>query len=397
MAKEVKLKIGPLFQKNLETRKQVVIHVGGTRAGKTFSILLYFWYLSMMGKNLKFLICRKTGPALRITVYRDFQEILSMTNTFVYFDWNKTERTFTNLHSRSFIIFTAIDEIEKIKGAEFNYIFMNEANQFSYEDFQILKMRLSAPREDPRPNQIFLDLNPSDYYSWIRDYIDANVGEYDLISSNWAYNPSLSEDYIKNVLLPLKEQNEHLWRIYGLGEWDKPQNVIYTNWETITDEEFEKASFEWDCYGLDYGFNSPTALVYIKVKENKIYAKELIYETRLLHTDILERFAELNIMKNVPIYVDPSEPNLVLALQEQGYWAIQANNKVKEGILEVAKCKICISKSSVNMIDEIKNYSWKTKGEEVLDEPVKWKDHLMDALRYAYYTYITEGYKPILV
>jgi phage terminase large subunit len=38
-------------------------------------------------------------------------------------------------------------------------------------------------------------------------------------------------------------------------------------------------------------------------------------------------------------------------------------------------------------LDEVKNYKWKTDHDgNTLDEPVKFRDHLMDAMRYAIYT-----------
>lgn len=386
MNPQVKLEVGPLFRKNLNTSKNIVIHVGGTRAGKTFSILLYLFYLSMTVKNLKILITRKTGPSLRLTVYRDFTELLVLTQTTSYYEWNKTERSFTNLITGSFIIFVPIDEIEKVKGSQFNYIFMNEANQFTLEEFQFLKLRLSAPREDNRPNQIILDLNPSDYYGWVREYTEKYRDEIDLIKSNFRDNPFLDKNY-KEMILKLREENLHLWKIYGLGEWDKPEHLVYTNWDVITDELFDRITSEWEAYGLDWGYNSPTALVYVKIRDKVIYVKELIYQTKLLVSEFVELIETMGISKEIPIYVDPSEPALIKYLQERGFWAEGGNRNVKEGIRELQMCQILITESSVNLIDEIRNYSFQTKDDKILDEPVKWKDHALDALRYAYYTH----------
>jgi phage terminase large subunit len=39
------------------------------------------------------------------------------------------------------------------------------------------------------------------------------------------------------------------------------------------------------------------------------------------------------------------------------------------------------------LLDEFKNYKWKTDNDgNTLDEPVKFRDHLMDAMRYAIYS-----------
>jgi phage terminase large subunit len=48
--------------------------------------------------------------------------------------------------------------------------------------------------------------------------------------------------------------------------------------------------------------------------------------------------------------------------------------------------KLKVTKSSVNLIKELRSYKWKKKGDLILDEPVKVLDHAIDALRYAAYS-----------
>jgi phage terminase large subunit len=49
-----------------------------------------------------------------------------------------------------------------------------------------------------------------------------------------------------------------------------------------------------------------------------------------------------------------------------------------------------ITKRSINLLKEIRSYKWKTdKDGRVLDEPVKFNDHAMDAGRYGVFTYMT--------
>ncbi|HSW70520.1 MAG TPA: terminase large subunit, partial [Gammaproteobacteria bacterium] len=61
--------------------------------------------------------------------------------------------------------------------------------------------------------------------------------------------------------------------------------------------------------------------------------------------------------------------------------------EVKEGIRKVKSLPLFITSQSSNMIKEIRSYKWKVdKDDHVLDEPVKFNDHAMDALRYAVFT-----------
>lgn len=54
---------------------------------------------------------------------------------------------------------------------EWNYIWIEEATDFEYSEYQILRMRMSAPTNDNHPNQIFLSFNPVDEYHWTKSKI----------------------------------------------------------------------------------------------------------------------------------------------------------------------------------------------------------------------------------
>ena len=70
---------------------------------------------------------------------------------------------------------------------------------------------------------------------------------------------------------------------------------------------------------------------------------------------------------------------------------LDAKNDVIEGIKVTSKFisgkNIVIHKSCRNLIDCIQSYSWCPKAaDKGIDKPLKEKEHIMDALRYAIYT-----------
>ena len=70
----VKIKTNIVYEHLLESNKKIVIEQGGTRSGKTFNILLWIIFQYCTDNRDKVItICRKTFPALRATVMRDFQ------------------------------------------------------------------------------------------------------------------------------------------------------------------------------------------------------------------------------------------------------------------------------------------------------------------------------------
>jgi phage terminase large subunit len=60
---------------------------------------------------------------------------------------------------------------------------------------------------------------------------------------------------------------------------------------------------------------------------------------------------------------------------------MKGKNSVKNGIDKIKRHSLYITKDSDDLLREIKFYKWKEdKDGNVLDEPVKFNDHLMDAL-----------------
>jgi len=98
--------------------------------------------------------------------------------------------------------------------------------------------------------------------------------------------------------------------------------------------------------------------------------------------------AEVGVDKNVLMRADSAEPDRIQEISDAGY-LIQGAKKgkgwVRDGIDNVKRCHLHITKRSVNTIKEIKFYKWRVdpKTDEILDEPVKYKDDAMAAKRYA--------------
>ena len=83
--------VNVVFEHLLDSQKKIVVEQGGTRSGKTYNILLFiiFHYCQVnTGKTIT--ICRKTFPALRSTVIRDFIDILKIHNKYNEANHNKS-------------------------------------------------------------------------------------------------------------------------------------------------------------------------------------------------------------------------------------------------------------------------------------------------------------------
>lgn len=369
------LKVTGVFEKNYPLKERIVINEGGTRSSKTYSLAELFLVKMFEEKNTLFTVCRKTLPALRATAYRDFIDILREYNLYNEANHNKSDLTYKI--GTNEIEFISVDEPQKIRGRKRKYLWLNEANEFSFEDFQQLILRTTG--------QVFMDYNPSASFHWIYDKVMTR-DDVVVIRSTYKDNPFLDKESIKEIER-LKDIDDNYWRIYGLGERGVPQATIYPKWNL--EDELPDGEF---VYGLDFGFNSPTALTKIVLKDDDIHADEVLYEKGLTNADLIKKLDSLKIEKNVIIYADAEDPSRIEEIRRAGYWIEKADKDVKKGIDTLKSRKIYITKRSVNGQREIQMYKYKQKDDMILDEPVKFNDHFLDALRYGVHSHISKAF-----
>ena len=334
------------------------------------------------------LVTRKTFPALRMTAYENILDVLRSMGCYRESCHNQTWHTYTM--NGNVIHFKSLDDSFKFRSTEFTDVWMEEANEFTWDDYMTLRMRMSGKAKDPSPNQVFLTLNPSDAYSWINQKLthDKNVK---LIHSSYKDNPFLAKDYIE-ILENLKDEDETYYKIYALGVWATPKSIIYSNYNIVPAHDFP-TTFDEVLYGIDYGFNNPSVLLFIGFKDKEVYLRELVYQSQMTNTDFIERAkaaipSEYNRKR---IFADASEPDRIEEFKRAGLKCEptdKGKNSIKDGIDYCKRLKLHVSGDSINLIKEIRGYKWREdKAGNVMDEPVKFMDHAMDAMRYALYTH----------
>jgi phage terminase large subunit len=319
-------------------------------------------------------IVRKTFPALRATVMRDFFEILKDLDIYEKTNHNMSENIY-RFPNGSIVEFFSVDDEQKIRGRKRDIGWCNEANELWFEDFQQLNMRTE--------DKLIFDYNPSDSSSWL---YELPPHESQLIKSTYRDNPFLPES-IKRQIEDLKRTDEALYQIYALGEKAISKSNIYNNW-TFT--KSRPARFTSFVYGLDFGYNHPTSLVRVYWSDGDIYIEPVIYQSYLTTSELIQKFKDLDIEKTVDIMADYSRPEIIAEMQNAGYNVNNANKVVKMGINYVKTFGV-FCEDEPNIKKEYDNYKWKKVGDLILDEPVKLYDDAMDAVRYAT-TYIKEMY-----
>jgi len=366
------------YYDNKQSGKRITINQGGTRSGKTYSIIqvLCEWCFENRNAGWIISIVRKTLPALKGSAYRDFLKIIADENWYSEANHNKSEMTY--LLFGNLVEFISVDQPQKIRGRKRNVCFINEANELSYEDFFQLNVRTT--------DKIILDYNPSDEFHWIYDKLEPRP-DADFFITTYLDNPFLESELVSEIEF-LKEADPDHWRVFGLGLKGLSRDTIYTHWKLC--DGLPGKGEVW--MGQDFGFNVPSSLVRVEMYEGAIYVEQVLHETRLTTGDLIERYKELQMGKNVEIFCDSAEPKTIEELRRAGFNAKEADKDVTEGIRKVKSLPLYITKGSADILKEIKSYKWKTdvNGRPVKDkdrdEPVKFNDHAMDALRYAVFT-----------
>jgi phage terminase large subunit len=384
---EIAIEATTIFYKTQGSKKTIVVNRGGAGSGKSHSIAQLLLYKFFNEQEKRILILRKTLPSLRISTLTLMNQLM---NDYSLKDRIVEEKVHLNwYHNGSIIHYQGLDDPEKVKSAEFNYIWLEEATEFTWEEYQTIKLRLRAESKDKIPNQIFLSFNPIDERHWIKEkLVEDTTQDTKEIVSNYKDNPFLPAEYIKD-LENLQLQDISFYNVYTLGNWGKLENIIYKNWTTC-DWMPDVSAVDKVFYGLDFGYNDPSALIECRVKGKDVWERELLYHTKLTNSDLIKKLQELipeEKRQKHYIFADSAEPDRIKEIKDAGFKIKPAIKLVSNGIDIVKRFNVHIMSESLNLIKEKRAYSWKKdRNGNVTDEPIGIWDHLMSAERYALHT-----------
>lgn len=360
---------------------RAIVNEGSSRSSKTFSEMQLAAYISQHpeiygGKEIS--VVSPSLPHLKKGARKDFLDVAQDWQFFREDDFNRTDNLYT--FKKGYVEFFGAEDAKKVRGPGRDILIVNEANLISFETYTQLAMRT---RET-----IFLDYNPADEYSWVYNVADKPGNK--KIHSTYKNNRGNLTKWQIEEIEGLQEIDDNLWRVFGLGLRGVSSETIYTNWKII--DHFPEC--EQVFYGLDFGYNNPSALVKVGIRDKKLYAEEIIYETKLTTNDLTDVIKIMGLTKSCEIVCDAAEPKTIEELKRMGLKATPADKSVYDGIQFVKSMPLYITRQSTNLIKEAKSYKWKTdKDGKVLDEPIKFNDHALDALRYAAFTKLSKGKK----
>jgi len=390
----------PLFLDN----KRYTILMGGRASGRSFTASQFILANLISPDYFRCAIMRFIKGDIRNSI---FQEILdrieekeigdSISIKNLKFQYGKNSVIGLGFRKSS------SDQKAKLKSlAGFNSIVIEEADEVSEEDFQMLDDSIRTINSDIR---IILLLNPPDKNHWIIkkwfNLVDSKIdGFYKVelkdsakVNTNYIFGTyksnieNLNKTTIENYELYIKTNPDHYYNmIRGLVS-EGARGRIFKHWLPISELAYEELPYP-KIYGLDFGFsNDPTALNEIKTHNNKVWIKELIYETGLTNQAISRKLSDLGVSKGDLIIADSAEPKSIEELNIEGWNVVPAykgKDSINNGVGYLKAREVFYTENSKNVELETQNYKWALDRNKMpTNKPIDSHNHAMDSIRYA--------------
>ena len=294
---------------------------------------------------------------------------------------------------------TGLDKPEKLKSIEQPTGFwLEEATRFTREDRSQVNLRMRGNLGTYK--QTMYTYNPDtvacalykDHHKELENcYTGYGAGKDNnryFHHSTWKDNRWLDAEYIEE-LARIKKVDEDYWNVYSQGLWGSRRHLIYAGKYRVCDASEWPERFDDKFYGIDFGYNNPSALVEVRLCDDVPYIRQIIYERKLTNTQLIAKLDEREVDKSATMFADSAEPDRIEEISEAGYDIRPATNAkkpnaVRARIDHVRRAHMVVHPDSLDFLDELETYKWKLdKSEEPLDEPVKYMDHACNAAEYA--------------
>lgn len=328
----------------------------------------------------------------RVACFREFQNsiaessyqlLLDLIKQYQLHDFRATHNSIENTLNGSDFLFKGLwnneQSIKSIEGIDIAWV--EEAQTVSDKSLEVLTPTVRKEgsqiiytynrllEEDPVHNRLVIQGRPNT--------LIINVN-YDI-----AIKYGMMPDVILKEIEDDKERRPGLYKHKWLGEPYNLEAKIYKDWQIIDTIPHEA---RLERYGLDFGYsNDPTAIVAVYKYNGGIILDEITYQKGLSNKQIADI---LTIQpKRTLAIADSAEPKSIDEIAAYGVSIMpskKGRDSIMQGIQYVQDQRVSVTKRSVNLIKEYRNYLWMTdKDGKIINEPSPIFNHCMDAVRYA--------------
>nr|WP_243687951.1 PBSX family phage terminase large subunit [Methanobacterium formicicum] len=381
--KKITWRLSRKQKKNINRTDRKLLIEGSAGSGKTIYAVHKVLKYGLEHKNARIGVFRDTLPALKATSWLELREALE--NYGIPFYENKNEGII-RLPTGSTILFKPLDDLKKIRSLNLDFVWVEQAEEISFAVFAELEKRIRGIVSKKSFGQFLLTVTPEGTDHWIYNYFHRQKRG-TILHFHYTENPFLPEEYVKEYE-ELKEIDIELYYKYTLGKWGKLSNIVFENW----DEQSPVSGVEKWTAGVDFGYNNPSCFLLIGWYDGEPYIVREVYKRRLTNPEFIDEIiAVLNDEGLTPgkldkVYCDAAEPDRIQEFCQRGFDAVPGVKDVAARLETNRSVQIHISPGCVETKREIKNYKYqKDKDGNILDKPVDFKNHAMDAMGYDVY------------
>lgn len=214
-------KMANYVKARMAAHKHMFVFRGGRRSGKSYFIA-QFLTIAMHNEGDIINVASMTAEQGRLGAYADFKRIIDDCPTFKAFAECLESPREIRCQSGGKVFFNSYKNSETAKGVACDWLYVNEANNFTKQQFVDLMANVRKG--------VFVDYNPNMEF-WIDDY----VTEDEICDSTWQDNPFLTEmqlEYFAKLkadaerpdATPLDIRN---FNVYYLGKYSELRGKIF--------------------------------------------------------------------------------------------------------------------------------------------------------------------------
>ena len=357
-------------------RAPEILHCGPARTGKTRAALEKALLFAFKYHGARVLLVRKTRASMTESTLQIFEDHVCPPGTPWVDGAHRSHRTSYILPNASIIVVVGLNDVERLKSSEYDFVVGDEATEFDENDWEIVLSRLSGRAAPYR--QAIACCNPSAPNHWLKRRADE--GQMLYLSTKFSDNPVLDDDVIQRLSRLTGHRRARLYE----GLWSAAEGIVYDLSSCLVPHQEPPAG---ERYGsIDFGFAAPCAcLTAVVYKDESLRDVIYIYADREQANQPIEVHAAWLRSHGGPdciVYADPENPDARRELVKHGVVSIPANNAVLFGIDRVNSAiegnRLFISENCRSLIECCAAYAYGVDGVK----PVKKNDHLADALRY---------------
>lgn len=287
-----------------------------------------------------------------------------------------------------------MDNPDKVLSSERDAIYVNQAEQVTLDDWEMLLGCCSGRAAVVPHPMLFGDCNPGGSKHWIRER--AKAGALQLFPTTHRDNPTIY-DKDGNVTESGKVRLVTLDALTGIrrkrlrnGEWVTAEGAVYDMFDAAVHvKERKRDEFRRWFLALDAGYVNPWVILDVGADaDNRWHVFQEFYKSGVLQSAVVNQAVQWNLahLREVAA-VDAASPAFIAELVNSGINAVGGKGKVNDGIHAVQDRfgvrgdglpRLTVDPGCENLINELESYVWQP-GKDV---PVKEFDHGCDALRY---------------